>query len=208
MSPRPERKVPPKRYRLNVPIADSTVNEWLDAQDNVSNSLRAVIREYIERNGFEDPTCRPVTQLPRKGRPPGSSLDQGDGYAEAEAPSQRDQRDQRAPRVDASALAQAIEDGPSSQTTEGPLGRQLSAATGRMAEGDAQEAAAAAAAAAATRPSTSQPRPAAQEQALQPDIARAARSEQGGQQGEHDQHDYDGGEPIDMDDIFSTGRNR
>lgn len=198
MSPRPERKDPPKRYRLNVPIADATVNDWLDAQDNVSNSIRAVIREYIERNGFEDPTCRPVTQLPRKGRPPGSSLDQDDGDAEGEAPSQREQR---SPRVDASALAQAIEQGSSSQMDEGPLGRQLSAATGRMAEGDAQEAAAAAVA--AMRPAAvSQPRSAAQEHALQPDIARAARSDQ------HDQQDQDGGEPIDMDDIFSIGRNR
>lgn len=61
---------PPHRVRLSVPVTDTSTLEWLARQDNASQSMRALVRDYIERHGYTDPTSRPVRQLPRRGRPP------------------------------------------------------------------------------------------------------------------------------------------
>lgn len=155
MSPQKERKAAPLRYRLAVPVADEAVNRWLGMQDNVSASLRTVVREWIERNGFEDATCKPVTQLPRRGRPPGSSAERGDQDDEIEfdEPSGPDQE------------------------IEG-LGYEIAQATGRSSEGQAQAARARTESTAST-------------------ASTASTSAVGD----------DPGMP-DMDDIFSSGRNR
>ena len=58
------------RKRVSVPRADVSTLEWMDAQENISFSVRALIHDYIEHEGYSDPTARPVTQLPRRGRPP------------------------------------------------------------------------------------------------------------------------------------------
>ena len=60
------------RFRVSVPDADQSVLAWLAAQDNVSVSVRLLVRDAIERDGFCDVLTRPVTQQPRRGRPPGS----------------------------------------------------------------------------------------------------------------------------------------
>lgn len=60
------------RYRFTVPPADTSVQQWIETQDNLSASLRTIIRESIERDGYVDATCKPVEQLPRRGRPVGS----------------------------------------------------------------------------------------------------------------------------------------
>ena len=60
------------RFRVSVPSADQSVLAWLAAQDNVSVSLRLLVREAIERDGYCDVLTRPVVQQPRRGRPPGS----------------------------------------------------------------------------------------------------------------------------------------
>jgi hypothetical protein len=70
-----------RRLRWSVPAADVSVNEWLNAQASISQSLRLLIRESIERDGFIDVTYRPVKQLPRRGRPP-----QGEADEEIRAP--------------------------------------------------------------------------------------------------------------------------
>lgn len=59
-----------KRFRVSVPDADESVLAWIGAQSNLSESVRALIREAIERNGYRDATCYPVVQQPRRGRPP------------------------------------------------------------------------------------------------------------------------------------------
>lgn len=59
-----------KRFRVSVPDADESVLAWIGAQSNFSESVRALIRESIERNGYRDATCYPVVQQPRRGRPP------------------------------------------------------------------------------------------------------------------------------------------
>lgn len=64
------RSAPPHRVRLSIPAADASTLEWLSKQDNASQSMRALVRDYIERHGYTDPTSRPVRQLPRRGRPP------------------------------------------------------------------------------------------------------------------------------------------
>ena len=60
----------PRRLRWSVPAADVSVNQWLDGQESISSSLRLLIRESIEREGYIDVVNKPVEQLPRRGRPP------------------------------------------------------------------------------------------------------------------------------------------
>lgn len=69
--PRPQSR----RFRVSVPDADESVLEWIGAQSDLSASVRALIRDAIERNGYRDATCYPVQQQPRRGRPP-KQLDQ------------------------------------------------------------------------------------------------------------------------------------
>jgi hypothetical protein len=52
------RKVP-----ITVPVADVTVIEWLKKQHSSSESVRRLIRESVEREGFIDVANRPVTPL-------------------------------------------------------------------------------------------------------------------------------------------------
>jgi hypothetical protein len=58
-----------QRLRFTVPAADLAVQEWIDAQDKWNLSVRGLIRESIERDGFVDFINRPVRQQPRRGRP-------------------------------------------------------------------------------------------------------------------------------------------
>lgn len=64
--PRPQSR----RFRVSVPEADESVLAWIGAQSDLSASVRALIREAIERHGYRDATCYPVQQQPRRGRPP------------------------------------------------------------------------------------------------------------------------------------------
>ncbi|MCJ0875673.1 hypothetical protein [Streptomyces sp. AP-93] len=77
----------PRKVRWTVPAADSSVIEWLDQQENVSQSLRQLIRESIQRDGYVDVYYKPVEQLPRRGRPPLEITEQReDDEATAEHP--------------------------------------------------------------------------------------------------------------------------
>lgn len=69
----------PKRFRVSVPETDESVLAWIGAQSDLSNSVRALIRESIERNGYRDATCYPVVQQPRRGRPPKNIGDESVG---------------------------------------------------------------------------------------------------------------------------------
>lgn len=60
----------PRKVRWTVPAVDTSVIEWLDHQENISHSLRLLIRESIQRDGYIDVFYKPVDQLPRRGRPP------------------------------------------------------------------------------------------------------------------------------------------
>ncbi|MDH2390043.1 hypothetical protein QCN29_14835 [Streptomyces sp. HNM0663] len=66
----------PRKVRWTVPAADTSVIEWLDQQENISQSLRLLIRESIQRDGYVDVYYKPVEQLPRRGRPPLESIEQ------------------------------------------------------------------------------------------------------------------------------------
>ena len=59
-----------RRFRVSVPDTDESVLTWIGAQSDLSASVRVLIRESIERNGYRDATCYPVVQQPRRGRPP------------------------------------------------------------------------------------------------------------------------------------------
>lgn len=69
-------KAAPQRFRVSVPAADEAVLAWMALQDNQSLSMRMLIRENIERNGYIDVVNRPVVQLPKRGRPLGSEEEQ------------------------------------------------------------------------------------------------------------------------------------
>ncbi|MEU9267243.1 hypothetical protein AB0E04_17585 [Streptomyces sp. NPDC048251] len=66
----------PRKVRWTVPAADTSVIEWLDQQENISQSLRLLIRESVQRDGYVDVYYKPVEQLPRRGRPPLESTEQ------------------------------------------------------------------------------------------------------------------------------------
>lgn len=60
----------PRKVRWTVPAADTSVIEWLTEQADISQSIRLLIRESIQRDGYIDVFYKPVDQLPRRGRPP------------------------------------------------------------------------------------------------------------------------------------------
>lgn len=49
-----------ERYRFAIPKADKEVNNWLKNQTQFGVTLRNLIKEYIDREGITDPTCRPI----------------------------------------------------------------------------------------------------------------------------------------------------
>ena len=63
------------RYRFTVPTDDTSIVDWCAEQYNLSASLRALVKAYIEEHGFTDPTCGVVSQLPRRGRPTNTELE-------------------------------------------------------------------------------------------------------------------------------------
>lgn len=57
-----------KRVRISIPIADTPVLTWLSVQQNISFSIRALIKDAIARQGYVDATCgEPSAKSP--GRP-------------------------------------------------------------------------------------------------------------------------------------------
>lgn len=68
-----------ERKRISIPKADESVLTWWEKQNDVGLSVRMLIRNEIERNGYVDVAFAPVAQLPRRGRPPGSGLDAAEG---------------------------------------------------------------------------------------------------------------------------------
>lgn len=57
------------RFTLRVPAADTSVSAWWAAQDDASASVRKLVRDEIQRHGLTDTANRPVSQLPKRGRP-------------------------------------------------------------------------------------------------------------------------------------------
>ncbi|MUU73427.1 hypothetical protein [Pseudarthrobacter sp. GA104] len=75
----------PRRLRWSVPRVDVSTNQWLDTQNDISQSLQLLIRESIQRDGYIDVVNRPIEQLPRRGRPPQSESELQATGAEPEA---------------------------------------------------------------------------------------------------------------------------
>lgn len=99
---------PSRKLRVSIPAADVSVLQWLDAQASLADSLRALIRESIQRDGYIDVAFKPVEQLPRRGRPP---ADSDHGRAEGEAPS--------VPGIRGAAAAQPAPHSPAAQALAG-----------------------------------------------------------------------------------------
>ncbi|MFC4138317.1 MULTISPECIES: hypothetical protein [unclassified Microbacterium] len=49
-----------RKVQITVPVADTSVIEWLDLQYSASDSFRRLVREAIAREGFVDVANRPV----------------------------------------------------------------------------------------------------------------------------------------------------
>lgn len=72
-------KPSPVRKRVSIPATDVSTLEWFAAQEDPSVSVRLVIRDWITRHGAGDVLSEPVSQQPRRGRPPGSTSETEDG---------------------------------------------------------------------------------------------------------------------------------
>lgn len=66
-----------ERKRVSIPKADESVLQWWNLQHDPALSIRTLIRAEIERAGYVDAVFKPVVQLPRRGRPPGSTAIEG-----------------------------------------------------------------------------------------------------------------------------------
>lgn len=59
------------RHRFTVPVADKTVNQWIESQSNLGFSLRVLIRAFVRDYGNQDATCLELgTEVKKRGRPP------------------------------------------------------------------------------------------------------------------------------------------
>lgn len=58
------------RFTLRVPQSNTTIEQWWEMQDDPSASVRALIRDEILNYGLTDTVNRPISQQPRRGRPP------------------------------------------------------------------------------------------------------------------------------------------
>lgn len=68
------------RKIFNFSKRDDATHQWWEAQENPSVSLQLLIREEIERNGFDDKLNAPVAQQPRRGRPRRDGEESDDEY--------------------------------------------------------------------------------------------------------------------------------
>lgn len=59
-------KTEPLRTRISIPKNDEVVIKWLQAQSNVSYSIRTLIKNSVQEYGLTDVTCLPVKKLTRK----------------------------------------------------------------------------------------------------------------------------------------------
>lgn len=67
-------KIQRKYVKVGVPLADTAVLEWMAAQDNMSDSIRQLIRQDIEKNGYGDIFCREILPGAKRGRPSNAEL--------------------------------------------------------------------------------------------------------------------------------------
>lgn len=75
------------RHRFTVPVADTRVNEWIEAQSNLGFSLRVLIKAFIREYGIQDATCLELgVQVKKKGRPPKSAQIQYNGMENVQMP--------------------------------------------------------------------------------------------------------------------------
>lgn len=63
-----------KYVKLSIPLADASVLRWLEGQDNMSDSIRQLIRQDIEKNGYDDVFCRDIVPGAKRGRPSNAEL--------------------------------------------------------------------------------------------------------------------------------------
>ena len=63
-----------KYIKLGIPLADASVLKWLEGQDNMSDSIRQLIRQDIEKNGYDDIFCRDIVPGAKRGRPSNAEL--------------------------------------------------------------------------------------------------------------------------------------
>ncbi len=55
-----KKKVESKRYNLVVPTNDTDVLQWMALQNNFSQSIRQLIKNEIQKGGFNDLFCKTI----------------------------------------------------------------------------------------------------------------------------------------------------
>lgn len=64
-----------RRYvKLSIPLQDAAVLEWLNNQESMSDSIRALIRDDVAKNGYGDFFCREIIPGAKRGRPTNAEL--------------------------------------------------------------------------------------------------------------------------------------
>lgn len=112
-----------RRVRFSVPPADVSVGSWLDAQYSISESLRALIRDAIRRDGIVDVINRPVRQEPRRGRPPRTGDEPADPVIESAAEDAEPVVEPAAPSAPAVESGPAPTPAPASEPAPAPASR-------------------------------------------------------------------------------------
>lgn len=51
-------------YKIDVPNGDASVIDWMEMQDDVSISIRLLVKDYITRKGYNDVACLPAEYNP------------------------------------------------------------------------------------------------------------------------------------------------
>lgn len=75
------------RHRFTVPVGDTSVRAWIDAQSNLGFSLRILIKAFIRDYGIQDATCLELgIPVSRVGRPPKKAAIHLSGFQETAPP--------------------------------------------------------------------------------------------------------------------------
>lgn len=72
------------RHRFTVPVGDTNVRNWIEAQSNLGFSLRILIKAFIRDYGMQDATCLELgIPVNRVGRPPKKAVIHLSGFQES-----------------------------------------------------------------------------------------------------------------------------
>lgn len=51
--------IPSRRFRISVPEKDEDVIAWFEEQEEISASIRVLVKNFVKKEGVVDVMCRP-----------------------------------------------------------------------------------------------------------------------------------------------------